>query len=299
MNFSITNCKLCPRGCGADRTKGTTSGYCGGGKAPKLARVGLHRWEEPPISGERGSGTVFFTGCALGCRFCQNHQISGRSGLDGATVSVERLGEIFLELQSQGAENINLVTAGHYLPWVVQALKDTKDKLGIPVVYNSGGYETVEAVRALAGYVDVWLPDLKFFSKDLASAYANAPDYFSVATAAIQEMYRQAGEPVMEDRRLKRGVLVRHLVLPGGRKDSLAIMDWLGLAFKPHEIMVSLMSQYTPYMPDETYPVLNRRTATFEYESVCKRLEEYGFEGFTQQRSSAKEMYTPKFDFKG
>lgn len=264
-----------------------------------MARAGLHQWEEPPISGENGSGTVFFTGCSLGCRFCQNRQISGRSALDGKSVTVERLGEIFLELQGQGAENINLVTAGHYLPWVVQALKDVKSQLTIPVVYNSGGYESLEGLRALEGYVDVWLPDLKFFSSDLSKAYAGAPDYFSVATQAIQEMYRQAGPPVMEFGRLKTGVLVRHLVLPGGRKDSMAVLEWLGSVFKPGEIMVSLMSQYTPYAVDEEYPVLNRRTSTFEYESVCKTLQELGFEGFTQQRQSAQRSYTPDFDFEG
>jgi len=240
---------------------------------------------------------VFFSGCPLGCRFCQNYPIS--QGNFGREVSVSRLGAIFLELQEQGAWNINLVSAAQYIPQVVEALELVKGRLGIPVVYNSGGYEKVESLRLLEGYVDVYLPDLKFMDPALADACADAPDYFDVASAAILEMLRQTGPIQMgEDGMLRRGTMVRHLVLPGQRKDSEKLLRWLAEAAPVGDVYLSLMSQYTPYRP-MPQKALNRRVATFEYNWVRDIAEELGFSGYGQERTSAKEEYTPPFDLEG
>ena len=298
MEPAITNCGLCPRECGADRTRGP--GRCGGGSLPRLGRAALHRWEEPCLSGsdpERGSGAVFFSGCTLGCVFCQNYPLS--AGNRGREVSVRRLARIFLELQEAGAWNLNLVTASHYAPWVVRALDLVKGRLRIPVVWNCGGYEKPETLRLLEGYVDIWLPDLKFFDPGLSRDYAGAEDYFRYASAAIPEMYRQAGPPVWgEDGMLRRGLMVRHLVLPGSRKDSEKLLRWLAGALPPEKILLSLMSQYTPYR-ELPFKALNRRTATFEYNWVRDLAVELGFSGYGQERTSAKEEYTPPFDLTG
>ncbi len=267
---------------------------------PRLARAALHRWEEPCISGsesERGSGTVFFSGCPLGCRFCQNAPISLENF--GREVTVSRLGEIFLELQEQGAWNLNLVSAAQYLPQVVEALDLVRGRLGIPVVYNSGGYEKVESLRLLEGYVDIYLPDLKFMDPALGTDCADAPDYFAVASAAILEMVRQTGSLQMgEDGMLRRGVIVRHLVLPGERRDSERLLRWLAQAVPVEDIFLSLMSQYTPCRPMER-KALNRRLSTFEYNWVRDIAQGLGFSGFGQERSSAREEYTPPFDLTG
>lgn len=296
--MDLDHCTLCPRECGADRRRGP--GRCGAGALPRLARAALHRWEEPCISGDdprRGSGTVFFSGCPLGCCFCQNDAIS--RGNFGAEVTVSRLAKIFLELQDQGAWNINLVSAAQYLPQVIEALDLAGKRLTIPVVYNSGGYEKPESLRLLEGYVDIYLPDLKFYDPALAEGCAGAPDYFAVASAAIPEMFRQTG-PLDQDQSgmLRRGVMVRHLVLPGQRKDSERLLRWLAGALPVGEIYLSLMSQYTPYRP---MPVkaLDRRVATFEYEWVREVADRLGFSGYGQERTSAKEEYTPPFDLEG
>lgn len=296
--MDLTHCTLCPRECGADRTR--TRGRCGAGMLPQVARAALHRWEEPCISGSdlaRGSGTVFFSGCPLGCCFCQNYEIS--TGGQGREISVRRLAAIFLELQEAGAWNLNLVSAGQYLPQVIEALDLVRDRLTVPVVYNSGGYEKAEALRLLSGYVDIYLPDLKFMDPALAEDCAAAPDYFPVASAAILEMLRQVG-PVEsgKDGMLRRGVIVRHLVLPGERKDSERLLRWLAGAVPPESIYLSLMSQYTPYRPQRR-KALNRRLATFEYEWVRGIAQELGFSGYGQERTSAKEEYTPPFDLTG
>lgn len=295
--MDLSHCILCPRACGADRTLG--QGRCGAGMLPRLARAALHRWEEPCISGtdpRRGSGTVFFSGCPLGCRFCQNYPISRENF--GGEVPVSRLAEIFLELQDQGAWNINLVSATQYIPQVIKALDLTKGRLHIPVVWNTGGYEKAESLRLLEGYVDIYLPDLKFFDPALSDLCAAAPDYFAAASAAIPEMLRQTG-PIRlgEDGMLRRGVMVRHLVLPGQRKDSQRLLRWLAGAVPAEDIYLSLMSQYTPYRPLEK--PLNRRVATFEYNWVRDIAEELGFSGYGQERTSAKEEYTPPFDLTG
>ncbi len=298
MAVDLTHCTLCPRECGADRTQ--KQGRCGAGMLPRLARAALHRWEEPCISGsepERGSGTVFFSGCPLGCRFCQNAPISLENF--GREVTVSRLGEIFLELQEQGAWNLNLVSAAQYLPQVVEALDLVRGRLGIPVVYNSGGYEKVESLRLLEGYVDIYLPDLKFMDPALGTDCADAPDYFAVASAAILEMVRQTGSLQMgEDGMLRRGVIVRHLVLPGERRDSERLLRWLAQAVPVEDIFLSLMSQYTPCRPMER-KALNRRLSTFEYNWVRDIAQGLGFSGFGQERSSAREEYTPPFDLTG
>lgn len=295
--LSANPCNLCPRLCGADRTK--QFGFCGCGDGLKAARAALHFGEEPCISANRGSGTVFFSGCTLRCCFCQNQPIS--SGGFGKEISVPRLAEIFLDLQAQGAHNISLVTATQYLPWVLPALDLVKPSLHIPVVYNCGGYERVETIRALKGYVDVYLPDLKFFSPELSRKYAMAADYFQVASAAIAEMTAQAGGLSYDAQGLlQKGVLIRHLVLPGARKDSLAVLKWIHENLPRDRFLLSLMSQYTPGPENPEYPELNRRVTSFEYDSVAREAVRLGLtNGFLQARSSAKKDYTPPFDLTG
>ena len=291
-----THCTLCPRRCGADRTK--TQGLCGGGASVKAARAALHFWEEPCISGTRGSGTVFFSGCALRCCYCQNYTISAENF--GKEISVERLAEIFLALQEQGAHNLNLVTAGHYLPWVCEALDLIKGKLSIPVVYNTGGYETVETITALRGYVDIWLTDLKYRSAVLSAEYSGAPDYFTVASAALRAMLAQAGPPRFDaDGILQSGVIVRHLALPNAGADTRAVLDYLA-ALPRGSFLLSLMSQYTPFYKAAQHKALARRISTYEYRRAVDYAISLGLEeGYMQQRSSAKEEYTPAFDLEG
>lgn len=294
------DCKLCPRGCGIDRTQHI--GPCGGGALPRLARAALHYWEEPCISGEGkdapGSGTVFFSGCTLRCCFCQNYEISAQNL--GREVSEERLGEIFLQLQSQGAANLNLVTGTQYIPSILRALEITGDRLRIPVVWNCGGYETVESIEALAGKVQIFMPDLKYYDCALSARLSRAPDYFDRASRAILRMIELAGPPVFDPRGLLRsGVILRHLVLPGHREDSLRLLDWIASALPRDGFLLSLMSQYTPYrkLP---YPELNRRLSSFEYNKVVDHALDLGLtRTYTQQRTAAKEEYTPPFDLTG
>ena len=293
----LNHCSLCPRHCGADRNLST--GFCGGGGKPKLARAALHFWEEPVISGEEGSGTVFFSGCPLQCVFCQNHDIS--SGNFGQEISVERLAEIFLELQEQGANNINLVTGTHYVPQIIQAFDLIKGQLHIPVVYNSSGYETPETLKMLEGYVDIYLPDLKYMDNQRAKRYSNAADYVETAAAAILEMYRQVG-PVQYDERdmLKKGLVVRHMVMPNGVEDSIHVLEWIAEHLPLDDILVSIMAQYTPFHRSAEFPEIHRRLTEEEYEQVLDVLDELDIEnGFCQELSSAKEEYTPSFRLEG
>lgn len=294
---NLNHCTLCPRGCGADRTQG--QGFCGGGPAAKIARAALHFWEEPCISGEEGSGTVFFSGCSLQCCFCQNYKIS--SGNFGKEVTPRQLGEIFLRLQGQGANNINLVTAGHYVPRVIEALDLVKSRLHIPVVYNTSSYEEVETLRMLEGYVDIYLPDLKYASAERAARYSGARDYVEKAHDAILEMYRQTGPAVFdEDGRMKKGMIVRHMVLPGGVEDAKEVLRWLKTNLPLDHVWVSVMSQYTPFYKSADYPEINRRLNQQEYDQVMDFLEELDIEnGFVQELSSAKEEYTPSFCLEG
>ena len=283
--------------CRADRT--TASGYC---KAPAgilAARAALHFWEEPCISGTQGSGAVFFSGCTLRCCFCQNYKISRAP--QGKSISSERLAEIFLELQEQDAHNINLVTATHYLPWILPALDMVKKQLHIPVVYNCGGYERLETIQALRSYVDIWLPDLKYFSSDLSRRYSQAPDYFDRASAAIQQMILQTGTPVFDAQGImQKGVIIRHLVLPGQKEDSIQLIKWMAEELPKKQFYISLLSQYTPYEKNPDFPELNRRITSYEYQKVVDTALESGLEqGFMQKRTSAKEEYTPSFAYQG
>ncbi len=286
-------CKLCPRMCNADRSR--AAGFCGMGETIKAARAGLHAWEEPCISGTRGSGAVFFSGCVMRCEYCQNYDIS--AGGFGMEITERRLAEIFLELQSQGAHNINLVNPTHFVPQIIKALDIAGQRLKIPVVYNTGGYERVETLKLLSGYVDIYLPDIKYFS-DEAAALSHAPHYFETAMAAVEEMLRQTGKPVMQNGLLKRGVVVRHMVLPYLYKDSVEVIRRVGERFGG-EILFSLMSQYTPFYKAKDNPRLNRRITTFEYRKALDAVIEAGLDGFMQEKSSAKEEYTPLFDLSG
>lgn len=286
-------CTLCPRQCGADRSR--ANGFCKSGEKLRVARASLHHWEEPCISGDKGSGAVFFSGCVLQCIYCQNYDISAEN--KGADITVERLGEIFLELQQQGAHNINLVNPTHFVPQIIKALDLAGEELQIPVVYNSGGYERVETLRMLEGYIDIYLPDVKYFSEE-AAKLSYAPNYFETAMAAVEEMLRQTGRPQFDGDLLKRGTVVRHLVLPYLYKDSVEIIKRLGERFG-EDILFSLMSQYTPFYKAKEHPRLDRRITTFEYNKALDAVIEAGLQGFMQERSSAKEEYTPEFDLRG
>ncbi len=287
------SCELCPRRCRVDRTAKT--GFCRQSDRPRIARAALHMWEEPCISGTRGSGTVFFSGCTLRCVFCQNFEISQENL--GYYVTESELADIFLDLQEQGAHNINLVSPTPFLPSVANALDMVKGRLKIPVVCNCGGYERVETVKAFKDYIDVWLPDLKYFSDDAAKKYSGAQDYFETAIAAIRQMANQAGKPVFgADGTLKSGVLVRHLVLPNMRRDSERVISELRGRFEPNEILLSVMSQYTPMNRAAEFKELNRRVSTFEYNFVLGLAQEAGFDGFSQERAAAVEGFVPRFE---
>ncbi len=286
-------CNLCPRVCNAVREK---EGFCRMPEQPVVARAALHFWEEPCISGEKGSGTVFFSGCNLCCVFCQNHQIS-QEGF-GKQVSVEQLRAIYWKLIDQGAENINLVTPTHFLGAVAASLRP---KLPVPVVYNCGGYEKVESLRRLEGLVDIYLPDLKYLDGASAARYSLAPDYPQIAIKAIEEMYRQVGDCQMnQEGMLQRGVLVRHLVLPGSLENSRAVLDWMEGFAKDKDVLFSLMSQYTPVTDLSAYPEINRGLLQSEYDQLLAELEQKeNIAGFVQELSSAEEQYIPSFRLEG
>lgn len=253
----------------------------------------LHRWEEPCISVGAGSGAVFFSGCSLHCVYCQNGKIS-RGGV-GELTGVSRLAEIFLELQAKGAANINLVTPTHFTVQIAEALRSVRDKLTIPVVWNTSGYEKAKTLELLDGLVDVFLTDFKYASPELAAKYSGAPDYPEVALSAVGKMVSLVGEPVFDGRTLRRGVIVRHLVLPGCRRDSMEILRLTAENVGVKKVLISLMSQYTPEFLPCGYPEINRRVTTFEYDSVCAEARRLGFDGFTQSRESASAAYTPDF----
>ncbi len=287
-------CELCPRLCGVDRR--TERGFCGQGSQMRIARAALHPYEEPPISGTCGSGTVFFFGCSLRCCFCQNREIS-RDTQASHSVSAEELAHIFMELQDQGAHNINLVTPTHFADQIADTLVSVKHRLSIPVVYNTSGYERVETLRRLEGLVDIYLPDFKYISPELSQKYSSAPDYAEVACEAISEMYRQTGRyEIGDDGRMRKGLMVRHLVLPGARKDSFAVLDRLAELLPAEDILLSLMSQYTPeFAMDSPYRELHRRLTSFEYDSVAQHALSLGFNGYVQGKASATAKYTPNF----
>lgn len=295
---SKDGCVLCPRQCHALRGEGR-AGACHETEKVRVARAALHMWEEPCISGESGSGTVFFTGCALGCIYCQNRPIA--SGEMGKEVSVERLAEIFLELQHKGAKNINLVTAGHFVPQIVQSLSLAKQQgMHLTVVYNSSGYEKGETLRMLEGLVDVYLPDFKYMDADLAERYSGAPDYTRWAAEALEEMVRQAGEPVFDrEGMMVRGVIVRHLILPGHTQNSMDVLRYLYENYRDR-IYISIMNQYTPMKWAGEDQELSRRVTRREYERVVNYALELGIvNGFIQEGSAAQESFIPAFDCEG
>ena len=302
--FKIENCTICPRKCGINRRD--AKGYCGETAAVRVARAALHMWEEPCISGERGSGTVFFTGCPLKCVFCQNGVIANSKA--GREVSIERLSEIYLKLQAEGANNINLVTATHFIPQVAKSLERAKGHgLNIPVVYNTGGYESVQGLRILDGLIDVYLPDMKYYSEPLSARYSNAKDYFKVAKEAINEMFLQVKKPVFADADdvvekgiMKKGIIVRHLVLPGQAEDSKRILKYLHDTYGD-DIFISIMNQYTPMEGiGSKYPELNRKLTEKEYDEVVDYAIEIGIEnGFIQEGETAMESFIPSFDGEG
>lgn len=290
----MEKCNLCPRKCSADRS--TARGFCGVSSNITLGRAGLHFWEEPCISGIGGSGAIFFTGCNMGCIFCQNMPLS--RGAAGREISVKRLREIFYELIDDGADNINLVTPTHFVPEIVKAL--SAEKLPVPVVYNTSAYEETDTLKTLEGLIDIYLPDLKYISPDLSKALSNAPDYAEKAIPAIKEMYRQTGDAVFdEDGMLQKGIIIRHLVLPGYLSNTYDVIDAVTENFGDG-VLFSLMSQYTPQKKELPYKSLNRRLTEEEYEKAVDYMYLSGIEnGFLQELSSAKEEYTPDFDLSG
>lgn len=294
-------CTLCPRNCKVDRKNGE-KGVCGQTEELKVARAALHFWEEPCISGETGSGTVFFSGCSLHCVFCQNEPIA--NGTVGKLITVERLAQIFLELQQQGANNINLVTPGHYIPQIKEALLLAKAQgLTLPVVYNTSSYESVEALKRLEGLVDIYLPDFKYMSSELSAKYSHAADYADVAKAAIAEMVRQTGNPVFdaagEEGLIKRGTIVRHLTLPGCMDDSKVILQYLHETYGDR-IYISIMNQFTPLANVADYPELNRKITEEEYDELIDYAIDLGVEqGFIQEGETAEESFIPDFGCQG
>ena len=295
---NMNHCTLCPRMCGADRRAGE-KGFCGMDGAVRGARAALHMWEEPCISGEKGSGAVFFSGCTLRCVFCQNREIA--NGRYGKEISLQRLTEIFLELQEKGAANINLVTASHFAVPVKEALVQAKKQgLKIPVIYNTGGYERIETVKFLEPVVDVWLPDFKYMDSELARKYSKAKDYPQVAKEALEEMVRHKNRCVFDDEGyIQSGVVVRHLLLPGHTKDSRKILSYLHETYG-NQIYISIMNQYTPLPQVKDIEPLNRKVTPREYERVLEYATEIGIEqGYIQEGETAKESFIPLFDYEG
>lgn len=292
----MSECVLCPRRCGVEREKGEL-GFCRCGELPKIARAAPHYGEEPCISGTRGSGAVFFSGCNMQCVFCQNREISFEG--HGECVSAQRLSEIFLELQAGGVHNINLVTGTHFTDKIAQALKLAR--LSIPVVWNCGGYESVDSLRLLEGLVQVYMPDFKYTSCEFARRYSGAADYPQIAKAAIAEMYRQTGSAVIDDDGiLLRGLIIRHLILPGRLDDCFDIIDWISETFPQGDVLFSLMSQFTPLADAVAFPELARTLRLDEYNRAQSYLSLSGIEqGYTQELSSATGEFIPDFDGTG
>ena len=294
--LNYKQCTLCPRECKADRTK--TVGFCGMGDIITAAKAMIHTAEEPCISGTRGSGAIFFSGCVLRCAFCQNYQIS--HDRIGKEIDSHRLGEIMLELQEKRVHNINLVSATQFYPSVIESIDEIKDRIHIPIVWNTGGYERKDAVDKLGDYVDIYLQDMKYYSTVLSKNYSKAADYFEHAISAVELMVVQKGAPSFDSQgMLEHGVIIRHLVLPSCRKDSIRILEEIKRRIGTEHVILSLMSQYTPPAFDTGYKELSRRITDFEYKSVCEKALELGFEGYFQERESASSFYTPSFDMSG
>lgn len=289
----MENCCICPRECGANRSGGET-GFCGETDVIRIGRAALHKWEEPCISGANGSGAVFFSGCSVRCRFCQNREIS--AGGIGRRLSSEELANELFRLRDEGAHNINLVTGDHFIPQLAELLQRIKPQLKIPVIFNCGGYEKSETLRLLDGLADVYLPDIKFCSSELSEAFASAPDYFDVACKAVEEMFRQVGGVRLDSSgMIEKGLIIRHLVLPSHSDDSLRIVNHIAEQYGGSGVMISLMSQYCPIGKDDKYKELNRRVYSYEYDKVCRAAAEAGLDGFTQERSAADVSFIPDF----
>lgn len=290
------NCKMCPRECNIPRN--LSAGFCGQSDKIKISRAALHHWEEPCISGPGGSGAVFFSGCTLKCVYCQNYELSKNNF--GEEISKERLAEIFLELEAQGADNINLVTPTHFARGIIDALEIVKNKLSIPVVYNTSGFEKTETIKMLKDYVDIYLTDVKYFNPDFALKYSGAENYPEIAFSALDEMIKQKELKFSSDGMIKQGVIIRHLVLPNLRKDSIEVLSEIKRRFGTESFILSLMSQYTPNNNLKNFPELNRKITSFEYKSVVDYAVDLGFKyGFMQERCSAEKEYIPPFDLTG
>ncbi|MBU5270402.1 radical SAM protein [Clostridium cochlearium] len=290
----LNQCRLCPRECNVNRLTGEV-GYCGASDKLMVSRAALHFWEEPCVSGENGSGTVFFSNCNLKCVFCQNHCISQENL--GVEISIERLSEIFLELEGNGANNINLVTPTHYVPQIIEALKLSKaNGLKIPILYNSNGYDSLDTLKALDGYIDVYLPDLKYYNSKYSLKYSMAKDYFEKASIAIEEMYRQVGKPVFDENGIiKKGIIIRHLMLPGLLFDSKKILDYIHKTFG-NNVYISLMNQYTPMFKASNYPEINRKLNEKHYNSIIDYALDLGIKNaFIQESESSSEEFVPDF----
>lgn len=298
MNNFSEKCALCPRLCKVDRAAGQ-KGFCGSGNLVKVARASLHFWEEPCISGESGSGTVFFSGCTMRCVFCQNKEIS--RGNAGKEITVERLAEIYMELAEKGANNINLVTPMHYAPQITAALDAARSRgLSLPTVWNTGGWERCESVASVRDYADIWLTDFKYFDSSLGEIFSKAPDYFSVAAAALEQMVKQTGEPVFDENGImKRGVIVRHLMLPGHLDDTKNVLRFLHENYGD-SIWISIMNQYTPLCSDERFPELSRTVSDEEYNEAIDFACDIGIENaFVQEGGTVGESFIPPFDLSG
>lgn len=292
------NCNICPRNCNINRNvhtkENSTLGFCKMGTNPVIARYGKHLWEEPCISGENGSGTVFFSGCSLKCIYCQNNKISINN--IGKEITVERLKKIYKELISMGVHNINLVTPTHFTDSIVESLDE---KLSVPVVYNCSGYEKIDTLKKLNDKVDIYLVDMKYSKDEVGMKYSNVKDYVEISKKAIQEMYNQTGNYVIDNNGImQKGIIIRHLILPDNIENSFGVIDWVKNTFKKGQVLFSLMSQYTPIKNDFEYEELNRKITKKEFESVEKYLFNSGIEdGFMQDLSSSNKQYIPDFNF--
>lgn len=290
----LENCNLCAFNCNVNRNN--TLGICKCGVKPKLALASIHNWEEPCISGVNGSGTVFFSGCNLKCQFCQNYEISENHF--GKEISIQRLADIFIELQEKKVHNINLVSPTPYVPQIIKALDIAKSNgLTIPIVYNTNSYENLDTIKALNGYIDIYLPDLKYFDDDIALKYSKIPHYFEIASQNIKEMYSQIGKAIIEKDIMKKGVIIRHLILPEQILQTKRILEWIKSNF-PKDIYISIMAQYFPTYNAKNHPEINRKITKQEYNFVVSMLKDFE-NGFIQELSNSEEEYVPKFDLSG
>ena len=298
MSDSMKHCTICPRNCGVNRYKGE-KGYCHAGLLPKCALASVHKWEEPPISGTKGSGTVFFSHCNLNCVFCQNHTISAEGF--GKTLTIENLADVFLSQQKKCVHNINLVSPTHFIPQLKQAILLAKNKgLSIPIVYNTNGYEKVESLKLLEGLIDIYLPDLKYTSSEYSNMFSYASNYFEYAKNAILEMKRQQQCNIFDENGImKKGMIILHLILPGCYKDSFAVLEWIKENVG-EDTYISLLNQYTPMHRASEYKQISRKLTTLEYQKVIKHFFDIGLKnGFMQNKYSATSDYTPLFDLSG